>query len=161
MWLNCLVLNEFPQEFDKYMKVHQAAKWYEADPGPWLGHVIIWKLQSSPHLDDGDAGPSVSWTVGGKFVGGNMEYLHLHSRFLYSPGAVVVGWSNVLWHRVTPWELRPMQGAELVDYGRRKLTPGRVASVSYTPSDSYQKCKDKEAGWGRNTMWGQINLEDK
>lgn len=60
-----------PECYKKYRSAFDAGVWTRADPGPWLGRVIIYKLQVSLHKDKDDGGPTASFPVG-YFSGGAM-----------------------------------------------------------------------------------------
>lgn len=60
-----------PDTYKKFKAAFKAGKWVRGDPGPWLGRAIIFKLQSSLHVDDKDEGPTVSFPSG-HFEGGKM-----------------------------------------------------------------------------------------
>jgi hypothetical protein len=54
----------YPAIYDKYMAAFQAGVWEKADPGPWLGRAIVYKLQVNLHNDGRDDGPTASFPVG-------------------------------------------------------------------------------------------------
>lgn len=61
----------FPEVYQEYRAAFEAGVWLEADPGPFIGRAIIYKLQSKLHRDKNDVGPSASFPVG-FFSGGEM-----------------------------------------------------------------------------------------
>lgn len=54
----------WPDYFTAYAKAFAAGHWFEEDPGPFLGRVLIYKLQVHLHLDPNDAGPTACFPVG-------------------------------------------------------------------------------------------------
>jgi hypothetical protein len=61
----------FPAIHGVYTKAFAEGVWEEADPGPFLGHAIVYKLQVGLHQDSNEEGPFVSFPCG-KYTGGNM-----------------------------------------------------------------------------------------
>jgi hypothetical protein len=70
----------FPEEYEKYKEAFDAGVWIEQDPGPWLGRVIVYKLQVALHADKHDDGPTASFPAG-YFEGGNMQVPQMRSLF--------------------------------------------------------------------------------
>ncbi|KAH9910383.1 uncharacterized protein BXZ73DRAFT_109112 [Epithele typhae] len=68
----------FPEEYVKYKAAFDAGSWIPHDPGPWLGRVIVWKLQVQLHWDGGDGGPTLTCPMG-YFNGGEMEFPDLNT----------------------------------------------------------------------------------
>ena len=62
-----------PQQAQDYQKAFDAGHWYseDADPGPFLGRAVIWKMQLSLHKDAGDVGHSISFGFG-SYTGAHM-----------------------------------------------------------------------------------------
>lgn len=72
----------FPKEFKKFQKAFEAGVWEEADPGPWLGHAIVYKLQVDAHLDQRDMNPTASFPCG-YYTGGELQVPQLPTKFTY------------------------------------------------------------------------------
>ncbi|KAF5334147.1 hypothetical protein D9757_015416 [Collybiopsis confluens] len=164
-WLDELFKHEFPKHHAKFKKAHAAGRWSEVDPGPHLGRVIVWKLQSKDHIDDADACPTITYVLGGNYSGGYMDLKDIRTRFLYPPGSVIMGFYGYLWHRVTDYVDQPCEPTE--EAIKFSVTPGRVATVNYFPTGSFKQLHDKTADWGRRTDWGrrldpeEVHSEDK
>lgn len=67
--LSALFKSLYPAFHEKYRKAFEAGVWVRADPGPFLGRAIVWKLQVEPHRDGLDAGPAICFPLG-SFTGG-------------------------------------------------------------------------------------------
>jgi hypothetical protein len=61
----------FPKEYAKYKEAFDAGVWYLEDSGPWLGRVLVYKLQVKPHVDRSDGGPTAIFNVG-QYTGGEL-----------------------------------------------------------------------------------------
>jgi hypothetical protein len=61
----------YPDLYDKYTEAFKAGVWEEADPGPWLGRAVVYKLQVTLHNDGKDDGPTASFATG-SYAGGHM-----------------------------------------------------------------------------------------
>lgn len=61
----------FPEYYEKYSKAFQAGVWYREDQGPWIGRVVVWKLQVGLHRDALDEGPALCFPCGA-YEGGNL-----------------------------------------------------------------------------------------
>ena len=61
----------FPEVYKKYRQAFDVGVWVEADPGPFLGRAIIYKLQGKLHKDRKNLGPSACFPTG-LFDGGEM-----------------------------------------------------------------------------------------
>jgi len=48
----------FPDCYEKYRKAFEVGCWTKEDKGPWIGRVIVWKLQVSLYRDALDEGPT-------------------------------------------------------------------------------------------------------
>jgi hypothetical protein len=70
----------YPAYYEKYRLAFEAGVWEEADPGPWLGRAIVWKLQVYPHRDGLDAGPAACFPMG-SFEGGQLYLPDLRLKF--------------------------------------------------------------------------------
>lgn len=75
----------FPKQFHTYEAAFKAGIWEQADPGPFLGRAIVYKLQVKSHLDslDGD-GPAATFPMG-SFVGGAMYWPDLEAKLRSVP----------------------------------------------------------------------------
>lgn len=71
----------FPKAAAKYQKIYNAASTFKEDPGPWMGRVVVWKLQVDMHCDGLDGGPTLSFCTG-KFTGGHLYLPDLNLKFL-------------------------------------------------------------------------------
>jgi hypothetical protein len=70
----------FPEAYVKYKKAFDAGRWFETDPGPWLGRAIVYKLQGALHTDRKDVGPAACFPCG-FFSGGEMLVPQLKAKF--------------------------------------------------------------------------------
>jgi hypothetical protein len=61
----------FPEYYVKYSKAFEAGVWIKEDKGPWIGRVIVWKLQVSLHRDGLDEGPALCFPCG-SYEGGEL-----------------------------------------------------------------------------------------
>lgn len=142
------------------MAAHAGLKWWATDPGPYQGRVIIWKLQSSPHIDEHDACPTITCPMG-LYAGGYMDILELNARLFYRPGDIIIGWTSHLLHRVTDFTT-PVATKEEKDFMEtHNLTPGRIGTVHLFREKEYAVFKEKKAGWGKDTMYGQREYASK
>lgn len=133
-----------------------AGQWYAEDPGPYLGHVVGYKLQTTSHADTGDLVPTVTFPVG-LFKDGHMDILELRARLRYGPRDIVAGWTSRLTHRVTPWTALSTGKASPTErqfMDKHKLTPGRIFSVSFLKNDVHDTLVGKPEKWGLNTLYG-------
>jgi hypothetical protein len=48
----------YPEYFETYSEAFKAGVWVTSDPGPWIGRVIVWKLQVHTHQDGLDNRPT-------------------------------------------------------------------------------------------------------
>ena len=69
-----------PDVYKMYKAAFDAGVWEEADPGPWIGRAIVYKLQVFVHRDGRDDGPTASFPVG-DFDGGEMNMPDLGAKF--------------------------------------------------------------------------------
>lgn len=72
----------YPDEFKIYEKAFEAGVWEAADPGPWLGRAIVWKLNVLPHRDGLDGGPTAIFCLG-RFSGGEAYLTDLKLKLWY------------------------------------------------------------------------------
>jgi hypothetical protein len=70
----------FPEAYEQYREAFEAGIWLVEDPGPWLGRVIVYKLQVKPHVDRLDAGPTAIFNVG-QYEGGELYIPCLNLKF--------------------------------------------------------------------------------
>lgn len=70
----------FPEYHKKYSGAFKAGCWSLADPGPWLGRALVYKLQVLPHVDSLDDGPTACFPAG-YFTGGAMHLSDLGLKF--------------------------------------------------------------------------------
>lgn|ERR1700753_2470606 len=69
----------FPEYYDKYKKAFEAGVWLKEDNGPWLGRVVVWKLQVGPHRDALDEGPAICFPCG-SYTGGELYLPDLNAK---------------------------------------------------------------------------------
>lgn len=69
----------FPDVFEKFQVAFDAGAWLTEDPGPWLGHAIVYKLQVDSHIDQRDMNPTASFPCG-FFTGGEMQVPQLPTK---------------------------------------------------------------------------------
>jgi hypothetical protein len=67
----------FPYWYEIYQEAFEAGVWFADDPGPFLSHAIMYKLQGQLHKDRHDVGPSVSFPVG-QYSGREMIFPQLN-----------------------------------------------------------------------------------
>lgn len=87
--LGTMLKTTWPDVFTKYNKAFKAGKSViDGDPGPYIGRVIVYKLQGRLHVDQNDGGPTAcfpmgSWqgVKGGK--GGELIVPQLGAKFEY------------------------------------------------------------------------------
>jgi hypothetical protein len=72
----------YPKDFEVYEKAFNAGVWEAADPGPWLGRAIVWKLNVLPHRDGLDGGPTAIFCLG-SFSGGEAYLTDLKLKLWY------------------------------------------------------------------------------
>ncbi|KAG1875260.1 hypothetical protein C8R48DRAFT_592220, partial [Suillus tomentosus] len=138
----------FPDYYKIYKKAFKAGQWIQADPGPWLGHAIVWKLQVLPHRDGLDAGPTAIFNFGW-YEGGEAYFTDLKLKFKYGPGDVITFLSGDLYHGIG--ERKPLQGVDSYN-----ITPGRIGNVFFSPAKSVEFLKGHKEGWFKSTMGGQL-----
>jgi hypothetical protein len=135
----------------------------EKDPGPYLVHAIMYKLQVMPHLDGLDGGLAASFPMG-LFTGGEMYWSDLqgesyaalelckcinNEKFSYCPGHMCIYFAQVLYHTVEEWN--PLGGMT-----NEKITPGRIGHVFFSPDQSVKALFGKEPGWASHTAGGTV-----
>ncbi|KAJ3804585.1 hypothetical protein F5876DRAFT_82921 [Lentinula aff. lateritia] len=78
--LSSVFKQEWPDKWEEAMKYFKAGKWQAANPGPWVGKAIVYKLTSSIRPDKEDAEEYHIVTVPvGHFVGGHILFLDIHA----------------------------------------------------------------------------------
>ena len=80
--LNSYFKVSFPEEHKLYKKAFAAGVWELADPGPWLGRAIVYKLQVKIHQDRLDGGPAAIFPVG-QYEGGSLYFTDLSLKFTF------------------------------------------------------------------------------
>ncbi|KAG1719118.1 hypothetical protein EDB19DRAFT_1837036 [Suillus lakei] len=113
----------YPDDFKIYQKAFDAGVWEVADPGPWLGRAIVWKLNVLPHRDGLDGGPTAIFCLG-HFSGGEAYLTDLKLKLQYRPGDVLIFRAGDLYHAVGPWKAEGGITA-------RGITPGRVGNEGW------------------------------
>lgn len=147
--------NEYGSIYFAYKRAYKNGTWCPTDPGSYLGWIIIWKLDSTEHMDNKDNAPTATFTVDKDHVGGEIQILQLQSQFWYGAGVVVIRQTGFLWHKVKDWEARPCTEPEMEKKG---LTPGCVGISNYVPEDSFAQLQGQDKNWGCQTLWGIIIL---
>jgi hypothetical protein len=71
-----------PDWHARYMKAFQAGRWYDSDPGPFLGQAYVWKVQVEPHRDGKDGGPAAMFPCG-YYTGGALYFPNLWLKLAY------------------------------------------------------------------------------
>lgn len=161
----------FPKYYEKYKKAFDAGVWLTEDTGPFIGRVIVWKLQVNLHQDRSDAGPTVTFP-NGMYTGGPfyIPELDLKLRYVlplscrlfssscaedvyrYRPGDIVISFSGWLYHTVGTWTPAPVSK----EWAEAGLTPGRVSHVFYFPKKSFDLLLDKPKEWALDTSGGKL-----
>ncbi|KAJ7067337.1 hypothetical protein C8F01DRAFT_664885 [Mycena amicta] len=145
----------YPAWHAVYEQTFNAGKSNLLDPGPFLGRVIVWKLQVDLHRDGLDVGPTLT-SADGSFEGGAMVLPDFGAKFSYKCGHIGFGYYGALYHCVEPWEPAPAP-EHLAKYG---VTSGRMSTVFFSPKKSLDVLKDKAQLWLVNTR-GNLNPEMK
>ncbi|KAG1838800.1 hypothetical protein DFJ58DRAFT_668149 [Suillus subalutaceus] len=138
----------YTDDFEIYQKAFEAGVWEVADPGPWLGRAIVWKLNVLPHRDGLDGGPTAIFCLG-HFSGGEAYLTDLKLKLWYRPGDVLIFRAGDLYHAVGPWKA---EGGVT----SRGITPGRIGNVFFSPAHSLRALKNRKAGWMRHTAGGVL-----
>lgn len=79
----------YPKYYRKYKAAFDAGVWIKQDPGPFIGRVIVWKLQVSLHQDRSDAGPTAAFP-NGMYEGGEFYAPELDAKLAYVPFCSIV-----------------------------------------------------------------------
>lgn len=79
--LGIMFKNLFPQIYTEFQAAFDAGAWTKADPGPWSGRTIIYKLQVDVHLDQRDMSPTAPFPCG-YFTGGELQVPQFPTKFL-------------------------------------------------------------------------------
>ena len=136
----------FPEEHKRYKEAFAAGVWHQEDPGPWLGHAIVYKLQVKPHQDRKDGGPTAIFNVG-QYTGGELYFTDLHLKFCYKPGHIFIFPAGDLYHAVGDWK----PSGTTNEYG---IVPGRIGHVLFSQKSALQKLSDKGPAWRNTTFSG-------
>ncbi|KAJ7861146.1 hypothetical protein B0H14DRAFT_2743132 [Mycena olivaceomarginata] len=116
----------------EYTKAFKAGVWEPADPGPWIGRAIVYKLQVSEHVDGLDDGPTASFC-----------YLpDIGMKLSHRQGDILIFMSGLLYH--CP----------------EGITPGRISHVFFSPQNSITQLEGKPEGWMARTMGGTFADSD-
>lgn len=70
----------WPGIYEEYQTAFDAGRWFEEDPGPFIGRAIVYKLQIDTHRDTNDGGPTACFPVG-SFSGGELIVPQLEAKF--------------------------------------------------------------------------------
>ncbi|KAJ7483131.1 hypothetical protein B0H11DRAFT_1914874 [Mycena galericulata] len=146
IYLSCMFEVAYPEYHAKYTRAFKAGVWERADPGPWIGRAIVYKLQVSEHVDGLDDGPIASFCVG-DFDGGPMYLPDIGMKLSYRQGDILIFMSGLLYHCVGKWT--PTGGIS-----PERLTPGRISHVFFSPQKSIPQLEGKPEGWMVRTMGG-------
>ncbi|KAJ7049599.1 hypothetical protein C8F01DRAFT_731431 [Mycena amicta] len=132
----------YPHWHTVYEQAFNAGKSNLLDPGPFLGRVIVWKLQVELHRDGLDIGPTLT-SADGSFEGGAMVLPDFGCKFSYRCGHIGFGYYGALYHCVERWEPVPPP-EHLAKHG---VTSGRMSTVFFSPQRSLEALKDKVEFW--------------
>ncbi|KAJ7906109.1 hypothetical protein B0H13DRAFT_1619670 [Mycena leptocephala] len=146
IYLSCMFEVAYPEYHAKYTQAFKAGVWETADPGPWIGRAIVYKLQVSEHVDGLDDGPTASFCVG-DFDGGPMYLPDIGMKLSYRQGDILIFMSGLLYHCVGKWS----PGRGISSDG---ITPGRISHVFFSPQNSIAQLDGKPEGWMMRTMGG-------
>jgi len=69
----------FLKYYEMYKEAFDAGIWTSADPGPWLGRAVVFKLEVNMHIDRLDGGPCASFPIG-YFSGGEVYLPDLNAK---------------------------------------------------------------------------------
>ncbi|KAJ7814338.1 hypothetical protein B0H14DRAFT_3747792, partial [Mycena olivaceomarginata] len=144
IYLSCMFEVAYPEYHAKYTAAFKAGVWETADPGPWIGRAIVYKLQVSEHVDGLDDGPTASFSVG-DFDGGAMYLPDIGMKL--SAGDILIFMSGLLYHCVGKW-------SPAVGISPEGITPGRISHVFFSPQNSIAQLDGKPEGWMMRTMGG-------
>lgn len=62
--MGAMLKSVWPRYYKKYKRAFAAGRWVKSDPGPYIGRVIVYKLQGRLHVDKQDAGPTACFPMG-------------------------------------------------------------------------------------------------
>ncbi|KAJ7860965.1 hypothetical protein B0H14DRAFT_2576314 [Mycena olivaceomarginata] len=128
IYLSCMFEVAYPEYHAKYTAAFKAGVWETADPGPWIGRAIVYKLQVSEHVDGLDDGPTASFCV-------------------TSTGELCTWQTLDSYHCVGKW-------SPAVGISPEGITPGRISHVFFSPQNSIAQLDGKPEGWMMRTMGG-------
>ncbi|KAJ7751085.1 hypothetical protein B0H16DRAFT_839413 [Mycena metata] len=137
----------FPAEYETYAKDFAHGAWIREDPGPFLCHVTVYKLQVFLHRDGLDGGPTVTFPTG-YFKGGAMIFTDVRAK--YSAGHICFAMAHHLYHAVEKWEAIPCPP----EVAQRRITPGRISTVHFMHLKTLQTLEDKSKDWLIQTNGG-------
>lgn len=72
----------YPAFYNTHVDAFNAGRWYTEAEGAWLGAAIVYKLQTTVHIDASDGILPVAVFCFGQFEGGYLELPDLGLRFL-------------------------------------------------------------------------------
>ena len=67
----------------------------------------------------------------------------------YAPGHVCLFYSGAIYHAVSRWRAK-VQGED------EAITPGRISTVFFFPTESMKVLDGKGPGWGERTCFGKL-----
>ncbi|KAJ7812200.1 hypothetical protein B0H14DRAFT_2857533 [Mycena olivaceomarginata] len=127
IYLSCMFEVAYPEYHAKYTKAFKAGVWEPADPGPWIGRAIVYKLQVSEHVDD--------------FVREDPCNLpDIGMKLSYRQGDILIFMSGLLLPLRREWS--PGKGIS-----PEGITPGRISHVFFSPQNSITQLEGKPEGW--------------
>ncbi|KAJ7434969.1 hypothetical protein B0H11DRAFT_1756720 [Mycena galericulata] len=139
----------FPDCYKQYEEEFEAGVWLRADPGPFLGRAVVYKLQLFPHRDVEDGGPTATFPVG-SYLGGAFCFPDLGAKYRYGPGDLCIARFSELYHTVEEWFPKPCSP----ELEAKRITPGRISTVFFSPAKSGQTLAGKPPGWAAATAGG-------
>jgi hypothetical protein len=94
---------------------------------------------------------SLSWELNFRkfYLFFSQGFAYLLSR--YDPGHVCIFFSSTIYHKVTRFNPSNQTESE----ADQKIIPGRIGTVLFFPSESYNILKDKRPRWGLETGFGK------
>ncbi|KAG1733225.1 uncharacterized protein EDB91DRAFT_1031608, partial [Suillus paluster] len=148
MSISAMYKAAFPKDFEIYCKAFAAGIWLEADPSPWLGRAIVWKLNVLPHCNGLDAGPAAIFCMG-QYSGGECYLTDLQIKLRYHPGDVLIFRAGDLYHSIGNWE---SEGGVT----KGGIMPGHVGNVFFSPAHSVNFLKNQGRRWMKRTAGGAL-----
>ncbi|KAI0337478.1 hypothetical protein BDW22DRAFT_1339734 [Trametopsis cervina] len=150
--LTAIVEDLFPQESAAMKQAFKAGRCYrEEENGSFLGHAIIWKLQTEVHQDASDHGICICIPTGA-FSGGELFLPDLKAKLRrYGRGDIVVFRSRALVHGVFTWKPVGISNTNSV-------SAGRVSHVFFNHDTAFNILKNKPVEWRMRTAGGALPL---